>query len=141
MVRENRLNQEKWYERAGLVAKFVARYRRLPRPGDGDVGAWLSGQRSDLYAGKQSITSERQAFLDSVAAGWREFLPPLTLTWPQRAEHLRRFREAEERMPSQTATDLDERRLASWLSMQRTKAHQGWLTEGKRAALDRLVPA
>ena len=139
MVRENRLDQEKWSERAGMVAEFVARYRRLPRPGDGAVGAWLSSQRSDLHAGKMSMTSARQAVLDSVAAGWREFLPPLTWTWPERAEQLRGFRDQEGRWPSQTANDPDERSLARWLSMQRTKAHQGGLPEGKLVALDQFA--
>lgn len=140
MARAGRLDQEKWLERAGLVAEFVTRHRRLPRPGVGDVGAWLSSQRSDQHAGKLSMTPERQAFLDSVAADWREFLPPLTWTWPERAEHLSRFREAKGRWPSQTANDADERSLANWLSMQRTKAHRGRMSDAKRAALDRLGP-
>lgn len=141
MARVNRLNQEKWHNRAALVAEFVRQRLRLPKPADGHIGAWLSGQRSALHAGLTSMTTERQIVLDQVAPGWREFLPPpTTWTWPERVEHLKRFLTAVDRWPSQTTDSEDERSLANWLSMQRTRAHQGGLADARCAVLDRNFP-
>lgn len=86
------------------------------------------------------MTAERQAFLDKIAPGWRSFLPPLTPSWSERAQYLRQFRANEGRWPSQTAVDEDERSLGKWLSLQRSVAHRGELSDARRAALDQYLP-
>ena len=140
MARRTRLDHAGWNYRATLVEEFVRRNQRLPRPADGPVGAWLSGQRSELHLGKASMTVERQAFLDKIAPGWRNFLLSLTPSWSERAEHLMQFRASERRWPSQTAIDEDERSLGKWLSLQRSVAHRGELSDKRCAALDQYLP-
>ena len=129
-----------WFERAVLVSVFLRKRGRLPTPGDGPIGAWLSSQRSTLHAGEPSMTAERQTVLDGFAPGWRVFLPAPGLPWPERAEEVIRFREVKDRWPSQIAADEDERRLGVWLSNQRSQAHRGELSNKKRAALDGYLP-
>lgn len=129
-----------WFERAVLVSLFLRERDRLPTPGDGPIGAWLSSQRSILHAGQPSMTAERQTVLDGLAPGWREFLPASGSPWSERAEEVKRFREVEGRWPSQIASDEGERSLGVWLSNQRSQAHRGELFNRKRAALDRYLP-
>ena len=140
MAPSGRLDNDKWLQRAALVVGFRTRHGRLPSPGDGPVGAWLSSQRSALHKGLSSITPGRQAVLDELAPGWRSFLPQPIDAWPDRAEQLMSFRLAQGRWPSQSADPAAERSLGVWLSEQRSKAHRGELDASRRAALERDAP-
>lgn len=86
------------------------------------------------------MTAERQASLDKIAPGWRSFLPSLAPSWSERAQHLSQFHASEGRWPSQTALDKNERNLGKWLSLQRSLAHRGELSDTRRAALDQYLP-
>jgi hypothetical protein len=140
MAPSGKLDHEQWLERAASVEVFRKRHGRLPTPGDGPVGAWLSGQRSALHEGFSSITQGRQAVLDELAPGWRSFLPPPTELWPDKVEQLTSFRQAQSRWPSQSADTPAEKSLGVWLSTQRSKAHRGELPEWRRAVLERDAP-
>lgn len=137
MPRKGNLDNEKWAARVGVVAKFVHRHGRLPRVADGPIGQWLSIQRSELNQEKSSMTPERQRVLDELVPGWRQPLPPPYRSWESRAFDLRVFVEREQRLPSSTARDEFERRLAQWLINQRSAANRGELHDARALYLDK----
>lgn len=125
---------------ATLAAQFLAERGRLPTPGDGHTGQWLSSQRSALHRGLTAMTTARAEALDKLTPGWRRMLPARHPSWSQRADHLREFHAARGRWPSQTATDPDEAQLARWLSMQRSRHHRGELSATEVAKLNEQLP-
>ncbi len=140
MARGTRLDDEKWAARAAYLERFVLSRRRLPDYSDGEIGAWLSTQRSGLNKGLAWMTPERQEVLDRIAPGWREPLPPVGEPWGVRAEEVRRFHAVMGHWPRQQAEDDEERSLGTWLSNQRHKAKRGELDPRREAALDRHLP-
>jgi hypothetical protein len=134
-----------WLARLAEFTAFLGEEGRLPRQQAGDareksLGAWLRLQRTAHGQGK---LDDRQIEALNEAGEWQISARAQAdeARWQARLKQLGEFAAANGRMPSfRNRDDETERRLGTWLHVQRQKAVNGKLPEKHRQQLDEAVP-
>lgn len=132
-------DESKWELYLAHAAEWLEMTGEIPR-GEEHPGPWVQQQRSALRGGFSWLTPERIEKLDTSLPGWRNTPPPRFREWTVSAVALRDFEGETQTLPRQSSDDLEERRLALWLSEQRVYLHRGELRRDRTAWLDEHVP-
>lgn len=131
-----------WYANAESCALHVTDSGRFPAGGADDaaerrLAIWLRGQR--VIARRGRMADERGRWLDEAIPGWDR---PHETDWLTVATSLVAFEASTGRMPATGADAAPaERRLATWLSRQRSRHAAGRLPERHVAWLDERLPS
>ncbi|KQZ02700.1 hypothetical protein ASD19_13825 [Microbacterium sp. Root53] len=132
-------NESKWELYLAHAAEWFEMTGEIPR-GEEHPGGWVQQQRSALRGGFSWLTPERIEKLDASLPGWRDKPSPRSREWIVSAAALCDFASEKQTLPPQTSDDLEERRLALWLSGQRAHLHRGELRRDRTEWLDEHVP-
>ncbi len=129
-----------WRTHAVGVATYLVDHGRLPASTADDehvrrLGNWLQAQRRRHRAGR--LERARSEWLDLNLPDWHD---PTAERWYAAAERLVHLAQDIGRLPTRTAGDEEERRLAAWLQAQRTSARRGQMPLRRREWLDDALP-
>ena len=101
------------------------------------LAKWRTMQVNRLGAG--TLPTEREAYLDEVAAGWRPRPRVGRDGFGARAEELGRWMRSAGKAPSSSSADTYERRLAVWRYRQLEQLRVGTLSPEREACLDEVA--
>ena len=128
-----------WNNSWEAVKAFVETRNRWPFQTADDLeekqlGIWMQAQRTQgkkLVAGQKSaMTRERYEILDAYP-GWE--WDPFVAAWNNNWEASRTFYETHNRWPTTRTDDLEEKRLGSWVVIQRTQGKK--LVAGQKSVM------
>ena len=128
---------------ADEVGRFHREQQRWPSSTANDMAErhlaqWLSQQRRNERLGSNGWTTERGAYLDRVAPGWRNNQQS---QWASFADDVGGFYREHQRWPSSSAKAPGERRIGRWLTKQRVseRADSSWWSADRSAYLDKVA--
>lgn len=129
-----------WMEQYRHLVAFRKRFpERWPRqgeefpPGNG-LGDWVSGQKTDYK--NQVLNARRAELLTNLGMEWNSWKG---VEWQKKLQDLVTWRQSHpDRWPYNSAQDLQERRLAQWLTNQKQAARKGLLRADRKQTLTRL---
>ncbi|MFE6966762.1 helicase associated domain-containing protein [Agromyces sp. NPDC057679] len=129
-----------WYSKADIAIALLRKQGRNPdhvseSRDERDAAMWFRSQRVAVKAG--ALPKDRITYLDALCPNWQD---AAVFSWFSRAAAVQQHFAATGSLPRSTCDDTTERRLAAWLTKQRSLLAVGELRPDLSRWLERNVP-